>query len=211
MSEDVRPPGTKPGLRELGPAWISSIGGLIVALTGAGFFVGQATVSKTTVTPKETVTVVRTVVLSPSPADSAAANPDSTANSSGAGGASSNGSVLGSYSVDIGAGHSIPLTATAPTQADFSTGGLGDLGTATPADHLVFVPINGDKMLSLPAGTTPSYQGCSTDTVFATQADSAVGTSFCLIENGRLAGVTVSAAQSSYVVLKVTVWQYISS
>lgn len=66
-------------------------------------------------------------------------------------------------------------------------------------------------MLSLPAGTTPSYQSCSTDTVFATQADSAVGTSFCLIEDGRLAGVTVSAAQSSYVVSKVTVWQYISS
>ena len=69
----------------------------------------------------------------------------------------------------MGFGHSIPLGAPQPTQADFSPSGLGDLGTAAPADHLVFVPINGDKKLSLDADTTPGY---AADTVFAGQADS---------------------------------------
>jgi len=72
----------------------------------------------------------------------------------------------------LGFGHSIPLGAPQPTQADFSPSGLGDLGTAAPADHLVFVPINGDKKLSLDADTTPGCAACAADTVFAGQADS---------------------------------------
>ena len=51
---------------------------------------------------------------------------------------------------DLGFGHSIPLGAPRPAQADFSTSGLGDPGAAAPADHMVFVPINGDK----PSGST---------------------------------------------------------
>ncbi|MFC5031285.1 hypothetical protein C8250_039310 [Streptomyces sp. So13.3] len=132
--------------------------------------------------------------------------PDPTTSSPESPPASTNGTVLGSYSVNLGFGHSIPLGPTKPTQSQFSTTGLGDLGTAAPADHLVFVPINGDKMLSLPAGSTPNYEACASNTVFANQADSAPGTSFCLIENGRMAGVTISSAQPAYVVLNVTVW-----
>ncbi len=123
---------------------------------------------------------------------------------------SANGTLLGSYSIDLGFGHSVPLGPTKPTQAEFSTSGLGDLGTASPADHLVFVPINGDKMVALTGGTTPTYDACSTDTVFAGQADSAPGTSFCLLETGRIAGVVVTSVQPSYAVLKVGVWQNIS-
>jgi len=204
MTEDSRPPASQSKVRhigELGPAWISAIGGLIVALTGAGFFVGHATAAKAEALPRQTVTVLRTVTISPSPADSLQASATSLTNTGVAG------TQLGSYSVNIGFGHSIPLGATKPVQADFSTSGLGDLGTAAPADHLVFVPINGNKMLSLPGGTTPSFQACANDTVFASQADSAPGTSFCLIETGKIAGVIIASAQPSYVVLNVTVWQ----
>jgi hypothetical protein len=120
----------------------------------------------------------------------------------------SSGAQLGAYTVDINFPYSIPLGPTKPTQSQFSKTGLGDLGTAAPADHLVFVPINGNKMLSLPGGSTPTYQACANGTVFANQADSAPGTSFCIIEKtGKIAGVTLTSAQSSYVVLTVTVWQ----
>lgn len=205
MAQDSRPPASQSKLRhiaELGPAWISAIGGLIVALTGAGFFVGHAT-AKPAVLPQQTVTVVKTVTISPSPADSLQASATSSTNT----GVGAAGTQLGSYSVNLGFGHSIPLGAAKPVQADFSTSGLGDLGTAAPADHLVFVPINGNKMLSLPGGTTPTFQACANDTVFAGQADSAPGTSFCLIETGKIAGVIIASAQPSYVVLNVTVWQ----
>lgn len=155
----------------------------------------------TVTAPPATVTTPPAVTTTPT-----TPGPDPTTSSPESTPASTNGTVLGSYSVNLGFGHSIPLGPTKPTQSQFSTTGLGDLGTAAPADHLVFVPINGDKMLSLPAGSTPNYAACASNTVFATQADSAPGTSFCLIENGRMAGVTITSAQPAYVVLNVTVW-----
>jgi len=117
------------------------------------------------------------------------------------------GTQVGSYSVDINFPSSIPLGAVKPTQSEFSRSGLGDLGTAVPADHLVFVPINGNRMVSLPGGGTPTYQTCTDSSVFMTQADSKPGTSFCVIETGMVAGVTVTSLQPSNAVLSVTVWQ----
>jgi hypothetical protein len=177
----------------------TAIGGLIVALTGAaGIFVGHATAPKVTAEPQPTVTVT---VLGPSDLSSPS-DPSGPPTS-----AAANGTQVGSYSININAGHSIPLGPVKPTQAQFSTAGIGDLGTAAPADHLMFVPINGNKMLALDGGSTPSYQACAATTVFSHQADSTAGTSFCLIENGRIAGVMVTSVQTYYVVLHVTVWQ----
>jgi hypothetical protein len=115
--------------------------------------------------------------------------------------------LLGSYTVNINFPSSIPLAATKPTQSEFSTSGLGDLGTAAPADHLVFVPINGNKMVSLPGGGTPTYETCADSSVFVNQADSKPETSFCIVETGKIAGVTVTSLQPSYAVLNVTVWK----
>lgn len=123
-------------------------------------------------------------------------------------GASGNGTVQGSYSVNINAGFSIPLRSAKPTQADFSTTGQGDLGTAAP-DHLEFLPINGNKLLTLPSGTAPTYESCAGDTVFVPWVDSAVGASFCVLEKGSIAGVRIASVNSTYVVLDVTVWQHV--
>jgi hypothetical protein len=191
-------------ISELAPAWIGALAALIVALTGAGFFAGRASVPIAAQTPA-TIPFTATSFV-PTPAGNAGASDSPTSPP-----ASANGTLLGSYSININAGHSVPLGPTKPTQADFTAGGAGDLGTATPADHLVFVPINGDKMLSLPGGTTPTYQACAQDTVFVGQADSVPGTSFCLIETGRMAGVIVTSGQPTYVVLQVTVWQHTAS
>jgi hypothetical protein len=119
-----------------------------------------------------------------------------------------NGALLGSYSISVtvGPGESLPLNATKPTQSQLNTG-AGDLGTGTPADAFVFLPINGDKMLGLPGGSTPSYQSCIADTVFEGEANSNPGTAFCLSATGRMIGVTVTSLQSAFAVLHITVWQ----
>lgn len=66
----------KQGLRELGPAWITAISSLIVALTGAGFFAGRVTAHNTansTAAHPSTVTVVETTPVPVGPATQPAA------------------------------------------------------------------------------------------------------------------------------------------
>lgn len=178
----------------------------VLAIFGGGAAVGHSTASSDPA-PARTVTVTVTPSTTPSPTlttgDPSPSEPPTTTPPAAAGRTE-----LGSYTVDLGFGHSIPLGAHKPRQADFSTSGLGDLGTANPADHLVFVPINNNKMLSLDDGATPDYDSCAADTVFATQADSKPGTAFCLIESGMMAGVKITSAHPAYVVLSVTVWSY---
>ncbi|MEE4544261.1 hypothetical protein V2S66_20055 [Streptomyces sp. V4-01] len=175
------------------------------ALFGGGAAVGHSTASSD---PGPATTVYRTVPPTATPTPTAIVEPTTTPPVQPTTPAAVGGTELNSYTVQIGFGHSIPLGATKPRQSDFSTTGLGDLGTAAPADHLVFVPINGDRMVSLDDGATPSYAGCAADTVFATQADSKPGTAFCLIESGMMAGVKITSAHPAYVVLSVTVWSY---
>jgi NPCBM/NEW2 domain len=64
-------------LLEVGPAWITAITGIIVALTAAGFFVGHATAGSGAATPAVTVTVTKT--LSPSGSASPSADAPTTA------------------------------------------------------------------------------------------------------------------------------------
>jgi hypothetical protein len=197
-------------IREL----LTNVVGIVTVLVSAAatFGVGAAVGNQTASPgPAPVTTVYRTVTpsVAPSPTTTVADIPSTTPPGTPTP-AAADGTVLGTYTVDLGFGHSIPLGPDQPAQADFSTAGLGDLGTAAPADHLVFVPINGDRMLSLDAGATPSFAACAADTVFATQADSKPGTAFCMIENGMMAGVKVTSARSAYVVLSVTVWQHTS-
>jgi hypothetical protein len=189
------------------------VGIVTVLVSAAALFGGGAAVGHSAATsdpaPAKTVFVTVTPTATPTPAPTtedpgqATTAPPTTAPVIG-------GTKLGSYTVNLNAGHSIPLGKDKPAQGDFSTNGLGDLGTGVPGGVLVFVPINGDKMVSLDSGATPSYDSCAADTIFATQADSKPGTAFCLIETGMLAGVKVVALHPAYVVLSVTVWSYSS-
>lgn len=61
----------KQGFRELGPVWITAISGLIVALTGAGFFAGRAT-APTAAPQPSTPPGASTVVQQAAPASSVA-------------------------------------------------------------------------------------------------------------------------------------------
>ena len=73
-----------------------------------------------------------------------------------------------------------------------------------------FYASNGDQMVSLPNGSTPTYASCKADTVLVPTVSSNPGTAFCVIETtGKMAGVYVESvnSQPSYIVLRVWVWE----
>jgi hypothetical protein len=121
-----------------------------------------------------------------------------------------NGTQLGSYYINLEVGYFVPLDATKPTQSQFNRYGIGDLGTGDPADILVYLPISPDQMIDLPGGSVPTYQACTSDTVFSSEAASTVGTVFCLLETGKVAGVTVTGDGASYATLHIVIWQNVS-
>jgi hypothetical protein len=192
-------------LGDLGPAWITAIATLIAAgVAVAGFFTGRATAAPAAV-PARTVTVTATA-HAPSPVATAQATPSVTAAAQASN--PGNGSLLGAYTVKLPGGYGIPLATTAPTQSQFAPAGFGDLYENDGG----FVPGNGgNKMLSLPGGTTPTYQACASDTSFVPQISATVATAFCIVETGRMVGVSVTAVSvntdpTDYT-LRVMVWQ----
>jgi len=119
-----------------------------------------------------------------------------------------NGTLEGTYSVQLTEPYSAPLGASAPTQAQIAAGAACDVyynGQLTSC--------NSEKIVSLPNGSTPSYSACTASTLFVDSASANQGTAFCIIEtSGRVAGISVAAAgntPSYYVTLKVSVWQYV--
>ncbi len=195
------------------PAWIVSIAGAVAVLLAAAFIAGRATASGKTATPAVIVTVAAPPSTPAAPSTQArpSSSPSPLESTPGSPTAVANGRQLGSYSFDFTLSnepYDVPLGSSRPTQSQFNTSGTGDLSSAYPGDVNILIPINGDKMLGLPSGTTPTYKACTASTLFTGQAATTEGTVFCLSETaGRMLGVTVVSSQSSYVVLRVTVWQ----
>jgi len=205
----TRQPQKKSGmgrLAELGPAWISALAALLAALAAAGFFAGRVSASAAP-TAQPTMVVTKTMTASPA-AITGGASPStpstpSTANTEG------NGTELGAYSFRLTNGYSAPLAASAPTQAQI---------TQTSASYDIdfngqIYPGSNERMISLASGSSPTYSACTSGTVFEDTAPADPGTAFCIVEtSGRVAGITVASVNSSpsYLVLKVTLWQYVS-
>jgi hypothetical protein len=182
-----------------------------VVLLVAGFAAGRSTAPKAKQAaqpaPTVTVTVRPAVAPSPSPAASSPGAAPTASPSPGTapsnGSTASNGTQVGSYSFKIPPNFTVPIGTKAPTQSQFSQGGVGDLSYG-PGIY----PVGSDKMLSLPAGEKPTYRACTADTVFAGSAASTAGTSFCLVETGRMVGVTVRSVSptQAFIVLHAVLW-----
>ena len=187
----------------LGPAWLSAIAAVIVALTGAGFFAGRVSApASPAAQPTKIITKTGPAAPPVSPEASAA-----SASPSGAGSTAGNGTLLGSYSFQLTNSYSAPLGPTAPTQSQIVSGGTYDISYNGD-----IYPGTNEKMVSLPNGSTPTYSACTTGTVFEDSAPLTQGTTLCIIEtSGRVAGVTITSIGSSsqYVVLKATLWKYV--
>lgn len=177
-------------LGELGPAWISALAALIVALTGAGFFAGRVTGQPA---PGPTATI--TVPASPRASTGASSPP-----------ASAVGKDLGSYTIDLAGNYGVPLGPAKPTQSQYSPEGIGDLVKTYSR-----IGAGGDdQMVLLPDGTTPTYQLCKSTTNFSGQIVPTRGNAFCIIETtGYIVGATVTAVSASLsdVTLTITVWK----
>jgi hypothetical protein len=191
---------------ELGPAWITAIVGLIAVLGGGGYVAGHVSGTRDP-TPQPTVTVTATVTAAATVTAQAAQSQQSPhASQNGP----SNGAVLGSYTVDLPAGYSIPLGASKPTQSQFDSseqnGDLNDNGG-------YYEPLGSDQMVQLPNGSTLTYRACTSSTAFTGGITvSTTGVAFCVLENGKIAGVEVvseSSLTSDYI-LQVIVWRNIS-
>ena len=201
---------------ELGPGWISAITGLLAVLFGAGFFIGHTTGS-----PKPQATVRATVTVTAPPSSAGSASAAATASPAATGqpsatspaqtGASSDGRLLGSYTVTLPRNGSAPLGPKAPTQAQVLAGANYDVIWASDLGGSPLGAGTGDQILGLPNGSTPTYQACKTDTLATSSESNNPGTAFCIIETaGRMAGVVVKSVDISVnpinIVLGVTVW-----
>src|SRR5579859_6711980 len=189
---------------------------LAVALTAAGLVVGCAGTTSSSpaaaLAPKGagSTPASQAAPATPtaaSPVTSPAISPSATSSPVPAS-TVGNGTLEGTYSVQLTEPYSAPLGASAPTQAQIAAGAACDVyynGQLTSC--------NSEKIVSLPNGSTPSYSACTASTLFVDSASANQGTAFCIIEtSGRVAGISVAAAgntPSYYVTLKVSVWQYV--
>lgn len=119
-----------------------------------------------------------------------------------------NGTQLGTYTFDLPQAHGTPLGPTKPLPPQFINLAAGDIlydGSISPG--------NGDHLLELPGGSTPTYQACiAAGGLIENTAPAIAETAFCVVETGRIAGVIVSSVGTTqpydyYIVLNVTVWQ----
>jgi hypothetical protein len=203
VSEDEKssPKGWSARIGELGPAWITAIAGLIAVVAGGGFAAGHASGAHDPA-PQPTVTVTATATAT---VTSPATYPPQSPPVSQA--ATSNGAVLGSYTVDLPTSYSIPLGASKPTQPQFdSSEQNGDLDNNFDNGYQV---LGNDQMVQLQDGSTLTYHTCINSTAFTGGINPNLGVAFCVIESGKVAGVKVisqSSTTSDYI-LQVIVWR----
>jgi hypothetical protein len=151
-------------------------------------------------------------VTQPSPATSTSSAPAAVKIPSPTAPASTvaNGTQLASYTFDFPDNYTVPIGVTAPTQSQFNIDHLGDLTSSDVGAPLGLIPAGSDRMLSLAAGSTPTYQACAADTQLIDGLTAVSGAAFCLIEAGRAVGVTVVSVEQSYAVLHAVIWQDVS-
>jgi hypothetical protein len=181
---------------------LTSITGIIMvavpalATLGIGVAVGHSIAPAPATTVTQTPSVVAAPPAAPPPS-STAANP-------------LDGKQLGAYDLTLVSGYSAPIGTNAPTQQQFVVGnGSGDLHS-DPNYSLFTVVGTTNKLFKLTDNATPTYAGCKATTIFTGGIPIVTGTTFCLAENGRMVGGTVTA--TSHVVggpstVGIIVWQ----
>ena len=146
----------------------------------------------------------------PAPAGSSTA-PSSATSSPAPADTAGNGTLEGSYTFNITNTYEAPLGPAQPTQSNIVSVSSG--GTCDLIYNGLLGSCNQEKIISLPSGSTPTYTACTTGTIYVPNVSPVQGAAFCIEEtSGRVAGITVASVgtSSSYVSLKVIVWQYVA-
>jgi hypothetical protein len=190
---------------QLGPTWISAFTGVAALFIGSGYLIGLNTDGHSIAHPR--VTVTKTVTMTPPSASTSKPTPSSQE-------AGIDVPQLGSYEVELTDGYSVLLGVTKPTQSQFDPNELsGDLAYSTYSNtqcNFGFCPLGTDQMVGLPVGSVPTFQACTSRTDFEDTANAAVGTAFCILESGVVAGVSVISLpdDGNYAILRVTIWRH---
>jgi hypothetical protein len=127
---------------------------------------------------------------------------------------SSDGTPLNSYNISLLANYNVVLSSAKPTFTQFiPAGDECDSGNLCDTQNNGGFSTNtGTTLLSLPGGSTPTYQACKAAEP-APSAPDAAQTSFCLAETGFIIGVTVSSVDPTppYAsALQIIVWRNVS-
>lgn len=142
---------------------------------------------------------------SPSSESSSSESPETASSTPGV----PNGTKVAEYSFQMVAGQSVPLRTSAPTQKDFGTGDSGDV--FLDPNFSAFTPVGvGKTQYTLPAGTTLTYQACTSTTTPSTRIGAVTGVSFCVAENNLMVGISVTSVShfaNGPVGVSVTVWE----
>ncbi|WP_412538435.1 hypothetical protein R8Z50_21585 [Longispora sp. K20-0274] len=185
-------------LAELGPAWLSSIAALVAALAAAGFFAGRLTAdpSSSPAAPPATVPSAVATTGRPGATGSSIAPPTASA-----------GIELASYDVPLVDGYGFVAKLTAPSQDQIvqtsETDVRFNLGN--------FFTRSQNRLVALPAHTSPSYGACKATLEFVGVVQRPTqGTGFCVILPTMVIGVQVTDVLSNpaRAVVHVTLWQY---
>jgi hypothetical protein len=185
----------RPGLREIGPAWISAGAALIAALAAlAGFFAGQKSTAGNSPGPHQS-----TELASGQPAS----RPAVTASATDAG------AVLASpTSVTLSSGFGVTF-GPKPLQPQ---AGHGDLVFNLGGGEAI---IFGNGQLSVFKGSTPTYHACATDQLYLESEINSypTGSVYCFVGHGVVAAITITSSDTdstdsiNYVTFNTTVWK----
>lgn len=145
----------------------------------------------------------------------AAANADAQASvgtsHAPAAGTAADGTQLGTYSFSMSWNYTVVLGPMKPTYSQFTPAG-SECDSGNLCTWAGFEVNNGNTLLRLPGGSTPSYAACQDAQPVPSMTDTP-GTSFCVAETGLMVGVTVASVNPGppgSSVLNVTVWRNIS-
>lgn len=185
---------------ELGPQWIIALATLVAAMTTAGFFAGKTIDNTSQGNAAPGPVTSSTPTAAPSTQSS---SPPASPSPAVAGGTK-----IATYTFQIVRGYAVPLGDTAPKQADFVDYGTGgDVGFN--GNYSSLVPMDQTyKMIGLDK-QQPSFEACTTSSVFVGSVQLAIGKTFCLLKPGRIIGgkiVSAGPVVGQPVGIEITIW-----
>ncbi|MFD6350439.1 hypothetical protein [Nocardia tengchongensis] len=193
-------------LHEIGPAWITAISGLLVALTGMGVVVGRESVSPVAAPQTITVTAggsaVTTIAAQPSGQTPNGGGATTSAVSAGPTQQVAEGVELVRCSVDVAVGYTLPIerTNTCPEPSKYASGFDFNGSNAYTS---------GGKMAAA-ANDEPTYDSCKKNTRYASPLDVAAGTALCFHGQNVIASIVIREVKhdsGTYAAIDLVIWR----
>ncbi|MFJ9369357.1 hypothetical protein ACIRRA_33730 [Nocardia sp. NPDC101769] len=193
-------------IHEIGPAWITTILGLLVALTGMGVVVGRESASQVATPQTITVTAVGSAVTTIAAQPSGQTPMDGGAATSAASGATTQqvaeGVELVRCSVDVADGYTVPIerTSTCPGPSKYVSGFMFNGSNAYASGGTMAVATDDE----------PTYDSCKKNTRYASPLNVATGTTLCFHGHSVIASIAIREIKrdsGTYAAIDLVIWR----